>query len=316
MEGWRMYSFPDRVRGTSFLWMSFLALLSAAALAQGEDRTGYYGYGKVATPEEIAGWDIDVRPDGTGLPPGSGSVADGEILYEDQCAECHGSFGEGVGRFPVLAGGEGSLRDERPTKTVGSYWAWASTLWDYIHRAMPFTKPESLTDDEVYAVTAYVLYLNDLVDDDFVLDRDNFTTIKMPNQHNFVADPRPDVHNTRCMKDCKDPDDIRILSSVMPTEVPEETGGETDRETEMLPGEQVYNQNCAICHRAGVGGAPIVGDAEEWRARASGGMLTLKQHAIHGFEGATGVMPPKGGFVNLSDEEVNQAVEFMVESSR
>ena len=100
----------------------------------------------------IAGWDIDVRPDGVGLPEGSGSVEDGEMLYEMQCAECHGSFGEGVGRYPVLAGGEGTLREERPERTVGSYWPYTSPLFDYIYRAMPFTQPESLSADETYAI--------------------------------------------------------------------------------------------------------------------------------------------------------------------
>ena len=163
------------------------------------DRVGHFGFGEIASAEQIAGWDIDIRPDGQGLPAGSGSVEDGEYLYEEQCAECHGSFGEGVGRFPVLAGGEGSLSDDRPTKTVGSYWPYTSTLFDYIYRAMPFTQPESLSADETYALTAYVLYLNDLVDDDLVLDQNNLASIRLPNEASFVPDPRPDVFNTRCM---------------------------------------------------------------------------------------------------------------------
>jgi cytochrome c len=138
-----MCRFPRAVE-----WALALALVhSGAAIAEAAKKTGYYGYGEQATAEQIAGWDIDVRPDGQGLPPGSGSVEDGEAIYEEQCAECHGSFGEGEGRFPVLAGGEGSLQDDRPQKTVGSFWNHTSTLWDYIHRAMPFTRPESLTDD-------------------------------------------------------------------------------------------------------------------------------------------------------------------------
>jgi len=123
------------------------------------EEAGHYGYGQDATAEQIAGWDIDIRPDGMGLPPGGATPEDGEMLYEDKCASCHGSFGEGVGRYPVLSGGEGTLTEARPEKTVGSFWPYASTLWDYIHRAMPFTAPESLTDEEVYATTAYVLYL-------------------------------------------------------------------------------------------------------------------------------------------------------------
>ena len=155
------------------------------------DKTGHYGIGNTATAEEIAGWDIDIRPDGMGLPEGSGSVEDGEMMYEEKCASCHGSFGEGVGRYPILAGGEGTLTNDRPEKTVGSYWPYASTLWDYIHRAMPFMQPQSLSDEEVYAITAYVLYLNDLIEYDFELTQSNLATIEMPNKDGFFLDDRP-----------------------------------------------------------------------------------------------------------------------------
>ncbi|MBT8092634.1 MAG: cytochrome c, partial [Gammaproteobacteria bacterium] len=161
---------------------------------------GFYGFGETATKEMIAGWDIDVRPDGRGLPPGSGSVADGEVLYDAQCAACHGTFGEGAGRWPVLAGGVGSLSNARPEKTVGSFWPYASTLWDYVHRTMPYFEPQSLSDGDVYAIVAYVLYLNDLVADDFVLTRENLPEIEMPNRDGFSIDPRPDVRNVACME--------------------------------------------------------------------------------------------------------------------
>jgi Cytochrome c. len=176
--------------------------------------TGHYGIGTTATAKEIAGWDIDVRPDGKGLPKGEGSVAQGEPMYEAKCASCHGSFGEGEDRWPPLAGGEGSLTEDRPEKTVGSYWPYASTLWDYINRAMPFTAPQSLTPHEVYAISAYVLYLNDLVEDDFVLTQSNLASVKMPNVDNFYIDNRPDTNNKRCMKDCKDPSKIVIIKSL------------------------------------------------------------------------------------------------------
>ena len=206
----------DRVLGfrlmRRFVFIAAACFMVASAVAA-TDKSGYYGYGQLATLEQIAGWDIDVRPDGVGLPPGSGTVEDGETLYEEQCAACHGSFGEGVGRFPSLAGGEGSLKDERPQKTVGSYWKYTSTLWDYIHRAMPFAQPESLSDDEVYAVTAYVLYLNDLVEDDFELTRENLSSIRLPNEGSFIPDQRPDVSNKHCMKNCRNPADITITSS-------------------------------------------------------------------------------------------------------
>jgi hypothetical protein len=161
-----------------------------------------FDIGQPASLVQIEGWDIDVRPDGLGLPVGSGKALSGEDLYEEKCASCHGSFGEGEGRWPKLAGGFGTLSDVRPEKTVGSYWPYVSTLWDYIHRAMPFLQPQSLTDDEVYSLTAYILFLNDLIDEDFVLTHENLPTIVLPNQPYFVSDPRPDVHNTRCMVDC------------------------------------------------------------------------------------------------------------------
>ena len=122
-----------------------------------------FDIGQPASLAQIEGWDIDVRPDGLGLPAGSGNALSGEDLYEEKCASCHGSFGEGEGRWPKLAGGFGTLSDVRPEKTVGSYWPYVSTLWDYIHRAMPFLQPQSLTDDEVYSLTAYILFLNDLI---------------------------------------------------------------------------------------------------------------------------------------------------------
>ena len=173
-------------------------------------RVGAYGYGEPATAEQIAGWDIDVRPDGLGLPSGSGTALDGEPVYDEKCAACHGVFGQGEDRWPKLAGGFGTLTQERPDKTVGSYWPYVSTLWDYVRRTMPFLEPQSLTDDEVYAVTAYVLYLNELVEDDFELSRENLASVQMPNEDAFFPDPRPDVQNTQCMADCKDPVDIRI----------------------------------------------------------------------------------------------------------
>ncbi len=301
----------SRAVGVALLLSAGLAMQATAA-----DKSGYYGYGQVATPEQIAGWDIDVRPDGKGLPPGSGSVEDGEYLYEEKCAECHGSFGEGVGKYPVLAGGEGSLRDDRPQKTVGSYWKYTSTLWDYIHRAMPFPQPESLPDDEVYAITAYVLYLNDLVEDDFVLTQDNLASIHLPNEGNFILDDRPDVKNKRCMKKCRKASDIKITSEA-PAYVPEPRAGTAGHASAETPaGEKVFDSSCGICHSNGVAGAPVVGEANDWTLRIAQGIDVLVAHAIDGFEGNSGNMPAKGGFAQLSDEQVRAAVEFMVESSQ
>jgi mono/diheme cytochrome c family protein len=161
------------------------------------------GIGRPATKDEIKGWDIDVRPDGHGLPAGKGSVKQGEALYQERCASCHGEFGEGKDRWPALIGGSGKLTDDDPKKGVGNYWPYATTLFDYIKRAMPFGNAQSMTDDETYAITAYVLHLNDVLKDDAVLDRDGLLKIKLPNAVNFIPDPRPDVKGTLCMKDCK-----------------------------------------------------------------------------------------------------------------
>ena len=125
-----------------------------------------------------------------GLPEGSGDVATGEELFNDLCVHCHGDFGEGVGRYPALAGGGGTLTFERPVKTVGSYWPFLSTVFDYVRRAQPFGAPGTLADDEVYALTAYLLYLNDLVDEEFVLDRESFSEIDLPNSSGFSEDTR------------------------------------------------------------------------------------------------------------------------------
>jgi len=273
-------------------------------------KTGGYGIGTPATSDEIAGWDIDIRPDGKGLPPGSGSVEDGEMMYEQKCASCHGSFGEGVGRYPVLAGGEGTLTNERPEKTVGSYWPYASTLWDYIHRAMPFTQPQSMTDDEVYAITAYVLYLNDLVEDDFVLTADNLASVEMPNQDGFFFDDRPDTSNMACMKNCKDPASVKITSEPAIATLQEE---EQEVEVEQVAegGEKVYQQACMMCHGAGVAGSPMTGDKAAWAARIAQGRDKLVSNAIVGI----GVMPPKGGQSQLSDEEVASAVDYMIQTA-
>ncbi len=289
-------------------------------------KVGHYGYGATASEEEIAGWDIDIRPDGLGLPEGSGSVEDGEFLYEQKCASCHGSFGEGVGRYPVLAGGFDSLTEDRPEKTVGSYWPYASTLWDYIHRAMPFQAPQSLDDDEVYAIAAYVLYLNDLVDDDFVLTRDSLASIEMPNANSFYRDDRPDVQDERCMKNCKDPASIEITSEpqagIASVDVATDEGTESSGDgsatastaaAESDEGQQVYRQACAACHDVGIAGAPATGRGADWEQRLDKGIEMLTANAINGFQGDSGIMPAKGGQMQLSDEQVAAAVEYMIE---
>ena len=116
------------------------------------------GLGRPALPEEISAWDVDVLPDGRGLPEGRGNVLDGEEIFAEGCASCHGDFAEGVDNWPVLAGGFDTLADKDPVKTVGSYWPHLSTVWDYVHRSMPFGSAQTLSDDDVYAIVAYILY--------------------------------------------------------------------------------------------------------------------------------------------------------------
>ena len=167
------------------------------------------GLGRPALPDEIKAWDTDVRPDGKGLPPGKGTVKQGDVIFQAQCASCHGEFGEGAGRWPVLAGGAGTLKADRPDKTIGSFWPDLSTAFDYIKRAMPYGNARSLSDDEVYAVVAYLLSMNDIVkDENFELSDKNFTSIKMPNATAFFDDDRETSEKQfwkkdPCMKDCR-----------------------------------------------------------------------------------------------------------------
>lgn len=205
-------------------WSKAAAAASALAPHAPGERTAEtsrrLGIGREASPEEIAGWDIDIRPDGQGLPPGKGAVKDGEGLYTQRCAGCHGDFGEGLGRWPALSGRAGTLADDRPVKTIGSYWPYASTLIDYVRRAQPFGDAQSLSNDEVYAVAAYLLFLNDIVDEDFVLTKDTFRKISMPNERGFHDDDRetterafwnPNPCMTNCKTDLKIIDRARIL---------------------------------------------------------------------------------------------------------
>jgi len=185
-------------RSRDLLLAAFLAAIVAVPALGGERPIG-----RVPTPEEIARWDIDVRPDGLGLPRGRGTAKEGEEIYLARCASCHGEFGEAVGRWPQLVGGQGSLTWDEPIKTVTSYWPYAPTVFDYIKRAMPFGDAQSLTDDEVYAITAFLLASDGIIPEDFVVDAESLPKIVMPNADGFIDDPRPDVPaGEPCMKDC------------------------------------------------------------------------------------------------------------------
>src|SRR5579864_6472202 len=168
---------------------SALVLLVAAGVCAQSPK---YGVGRPPTPDEIRGLGTAIAPDGTGLPEGSGTPAAGREVFAAMCSRCHGEKGEGrVG--PVLVGGQGTLATAKPLKTVGSFWPYATTLWDYVNRAMPFDQPGVLKPPEVYAVVAYILNLNDIIGNDQVMDAKSLPKTKMPNRDGFVADPRPDV---------------------------------------------------------------------------------------------------------------------------
>ena len=208
--------------------------LVAAANASTGAGEGKFGLGRPALEEEIAAWDLDVSPDGTGLPVGSGSVEDGEMIFSENCAVCHGEFAEGVDNWPELAGGEGTLADADPVKTVGSYWPYLSTAWDYVHRSMPYGNAQTLTNDEVYAIVAYILYSNFIVDDDFVLSNENFLEVEMPNANGFIIDDRAETEYTiwrtePCMENCKDNVEITMRATVLDV-TPEEEGAEAATE--------------------------------------------------------------------------------------
>jgi len=332
---------------------STFALALAVFLASGVSYAQEYNIGASASAQEIAGWDIDIRPDGMGLPVGSGNAVNGEETYETFCASCHGVFGEGEGRWPVLTGGEGTLAEERPVKTVGSYWPYASTLFDYIRRAMPFTAPMSLDDQQVYDITAYVLYMNDIIEEDFELSNENLAQVSMPNEDGFFVDDRPDVSNPRCMVDCADPEKMMLqgsLAGVTPighfvegADAPAsshsgqhdlEASKEADRKASItgeeivapvakkavamsaaaIAGEATYKAACGVCHTNGLAGAPKVSDAGAWTQRLQQGTDLLITHALEGYAGNAGYMPAKGGRADLSDEAVTNAVLIMVES--
>jgi mono/diheme cytochrome c family protein len=141
--------------------------------------------GRPATPNEIAGWDISIAPDGGGLPPGSGAAAAGAGVYAAKCQSCHGDKGAGRPN-DRLVGGQGTLASATPVRTLGSYWPYATTVFDYIRRSMPYQAPLSLTDDEVYAVTAYLLHENGIIGERDVMDARTLPQVRMPNRDNFI----------------------------------------------------------------------------------------------------------------------------------
>jgi cytochrome c len=174
------------VHGSSFLVFALAGAVTLSAQSPASQ------IGRPATAEEIRNLGAAIAPDGGGLPEGSGTVAAGREVFAARCARCHGDKAQGdVG--PVLVGGRGTLATPRPLKTVGSFWPYATTVWDYVNRAMPFDEPGLLKPPEVYAVVAFILNINGIVPDDAVMDAKSLPKVRMPNRDGFVADPRPDV---------------------------------------------------------------------------------------------------------------------------
>lgn len=255
-----------------------------------------FGLGRAALPEEIAAWNMDIHPDGTGLPDGSGDALVGEEIFAEKCAACHGDFAEGIGNWPKLAGGMDTLDRKDPLKTVGSYWPYLSTSFDYIRRSMPYGNAGTLTDDEVYAIVAYILYSNDLIEDDFVLSKDSFLEVEMPNADGFILDDRREAEFAKwvgepCMADCKDTVEVTMRAMVLDVTPQEEASGNADTvqtaaaetttspepavvaaQEEAVPapevaeldpalvaeGEKVFRK-CAACHQVGDGAKNRVG---------------------------------------------------------
>ncbi len=312
---------------------------------------GGYTFGRTPTANEIKAWDIDVMPDGTGLPKGEGNVEDGDELYEEKCAMCHGDFGSGGGGYPALGKGnayEGhkTLTNQRvtpdaegPIRVFGTYWPQASTLWWYIKTGMPHPAPLSLTDDEVYAITAYILNINELkvdgevVDDEFVLNQDNFMKIEMPNKDGFIPkiDGKDGLENvrkfyndysnygngTRCMKDCFDgkPELARIKVEMKDFHPPMSTERSLPAKKEGAkehPGKAVYEASCAVCHATDSMGAPNIGNKKAWTKKLEKGIDKVYANGINGING----MPPKGGNMDLSDAQFKAAVDYMIENSK
>ncbi|HSF32737.1 MAG TPA: cytochrome c [Candidatus Tectomicrobia bacterium] len=173
-------------------WMGICALLVAIDSSPVGAQLPTYGMGRPPTTEEVKAWDLTIPPDGQGLPPGSGTAALGKPIYAERCASCHGETGEDP-KYSRLVGGYDTLAMDKPIRSIGSFWQYATTLWSYIRRSQPFDEPGSLTADQVYAVTAYLLHLNGIIGEQEVMDAKTLPLVKMPNRDGFVPDPRPDV---------------------------------------------------------------------------------------------------------------------------
>ena len=304
--------------------------------------------GRVPNEHELARWDTDVMADGTGLPEGSGSVEEGEELYEAQCVMCHGDFGSGGGGYPALSKGNAyelqkTLTNNRyqdpeadgPTRLFGSYWPQASTMFWYIRDGMPHPKSDTLSVDETYALTAYMLNINEMevdgveVDEDYVLDREKFLKIKMPNEDGFepnIKGPNTlpgvrayynDAKNfgaqnlnqgaVRCMKDCQDDSakTVRIQGAGIAEFIPPMSAVRDlpEKKEETVNAKEVYANACAMCHDSWLSPG-----SADWAGYTGKGMDKVYANGINGTE--TG-MPAKGG-ANLSDKNFKLVVDYLI----
>jgi len=313
--------------------------------------------GRIPTANELAAWDKDVMPDGTGLPEGSGTAEEGEELYEAQCVMCHGDFGSGGGGYPALSKGNAvelqeTLTNNRyqdpeadgPTRVFGSYWPVASTMWWYIKDGMPHTKSKTLSNDETYALTAYMLNINEIeidgeeVDEEYILDREKFLKIKMPNRDGFEPNidglegpenvrkfyANPDnfgakkvKESKRCMTNCQDRKAkiVRIQNGgISNFEPPMSVARDLPIKLASDMGFNVmesYQNNCMACHGTEGMGAPVVGDKEGWADLVAKGIHTVYKNGIDGING----MPAKGG-ASVSNAEFKLLVDYMIDNSK
>lgn len=297
-----------------------------------------FNRGEPADKETLKAWDTDVRPDGKGLPEGKMTVAQGGEVYRAKCGTCHGDFGEGVDKFPVLAGGFGTLTlqpksgaEPGPEKTLGSYANYIAPFFWYIQTAMPLSSPKSLTNDEVYGILGYLLQQNDIkvkgkpITDDTVIDAEFIKAVEMPNKDGFVYNDlrNPLDKNTRCMKDCIDPKAMKIVKITVDGTVVEPEFGEErwyfgpDEPHAAAggaahPGKANYETYCAGCHDSGIAGAHKLGDKKAWAKVIAQGEETILKNAING----KGAMPPKGGAVTLEDAKIKDIVDYMLSQAK
>lgn len=191
-------------RGVAAAGAALLVAACAAPTASRPAARPGVGFGAPISEADVTAWNIDIRTsDGLGLPPGHGTAAEGKAVYNAKCVACHGPEAKGGPTYGTMVGGIGSFKTSLRVLTPGSMYPYAPILFDYIRRAMPMDRPQTLSADEVYAVSAYLLHLNGLIAADAVMDGHSLPKVSMPNRDGFLPDDRPDARAVRCMRDCK-----------------------------------------------------------------------------------------------------------------